>query len=41
MIKPYFLILLIGTIVALSQLGVRGNELQHKHRRVPFLSDAV
>jgi hypothetical protein len=39
--KLYFLTLLIGTIVALSDLGGRGNHPQRKRRGVPLVSDAV
>jgi len=41
MMKLYFLTLLIGTIVALSDLGGRGNHSQRKRCRVPVVSDAV
>jgi hypothetical protein len=39
--KPYVLVLLIGTIVALSDLVGRGKAAKHERARVPFISAAA
>ena len=39
--KPYFLMLLIGTIAAFSDLVERGNGARRKRGRVPFISAVI